>query len=159
VQGPSSRWRQQNEGAARSALPLERAGEQVEANQGLDRMEVLTEHTDPLTEENTAALLLSSYCVQTVFCAYFCFAFIYYISCHFLFWFVSFFLFFFLFFSQHVTAVERLGTPGRAVAQRSLRLAAAMEAQLSSSKAELPAPTALQRSPSEEKVLLFRHRC
>lgn len=46
MQGPSSRWRQQNEGAARSALPLEWGDEQVETNQGLDRMEVLTEHTD-----------------------------------------------------------------------------------------------------------------
>lgn len=58
-------------------------------------MEVLTEHTDPLTEENTTALLLSSYCVQSEFAAYFYFEFIYYT----------------FFFFKQVTTVERSGTP------------------------------------------------
>lgn len=48
-----------------------------------------------LTEENTAALLLSSYCVQSFFCVYFYFAFIYCISCNF--FSISFYFFFFFF--------------------------------------------------------------
>lgn len=81
-------------------MPLERGGEQVETNQGLDRMEVLTEHTDPPTEENAAALLLSSYCVQSVCRVYFYVAFIYCIlgKFFFLFCFISFFFNVFLFF-------------------------------------------------------------
>lgn len=99
MQGPSSRWRQRNEGAGRSALPLERGGEQVETNQGPDRMEVLTEHTDPLTEENTAALLLSTYCVRSLFLVYFYFAFVYYILGKFFFFFfaILFYVYFFFF--------------------------------------------------------------
>lgn len=54
-------------------------------------MEVLTEHTDPLTEENMAALLLSSYCVHNVFCVYFYFVSIYYM--YFFSYFISFLFF------------------------------------------------------------------
>lgn len=82
----------------------------METNQGLDRMEVLTEHTDPLTEENTAALLLSSYCVQSVLCVYFYFALIYYVSCNFFSYFVS--AFFFNFFCSKSLQLRAWTTQG-----------------------------------------------